>query len=193
MEGPVTHVRRETAGGFAVRFFHTAALVYAGVVLLTWLLTRLLPAPEPGPEMRLPWAFGISTVLLFATSVMQQRALAAVRIERQRPFRRRLRAALVVGCLFIAVQGYGLWWLLRSQERTAEAASTGAAVFAFALAFLHAMHVTVATLFLVYVVLKSHADRYDHEYHWGVTFCAWFWHGLGAVWMAILAVFVIAS
>jgi heme/copper-type cytochrome/quinol oxidase subunit 3 len=193
MEGPLTHSRRETASGFAVRFFHTAALLYAAVVLLTWLLTRLLPAPVPGPTLRLPWAFLVSTALLLATSILQERALAAVRLERQRPFRRRLLAALGTGCLFIVFQGYGLWWLLRSQERTAAAASTGAAVFAFALAFLHAMHVSVAALFLVYVVLKSHVDRYDHEYHWGVVACAWLWHGLGIVWLAILAVFVIAS
>ena len=51
----------------------------------------------------------------------------------------------------------------------------------------------VATLFLSLVAVRTFADRYDHEYYWGVSVVAWFWHALGIVWLAILAVFAIAA
>jgi cytochrome c oxidase subunit III len=47
-------------------------------------------------------------------------------------------------------------------------------------------------LFLVFVTVQGFADRYDHEYYWGVLVCACFWHALGIVWLAILFVLVIA-
>jgi len=51
----------------------------------------------------------------------------------------------------------------------------------------------VALLFLVFIYLRALADRYDHEYSWGVTFCGWFWHGLGIIWITIVAVFMVAG
>jgi len=45
----------------------------------------------------------------------------------------------------------------------------------------------------VYVTVQALADRYDHEYYWGVTLCAWFWHALGLVWCVILATMGIAT
>ena len=61
------------------------------------------------------------------------------------------------------------------------------------LAALHGMHFVVAVLFLSYVTVRALADRYDHEYYWGVSVAAWFWHALGVVWIGILAVFAIAA
>ena len=69
---------------------------------------------------------------------------------------------------------------------------TGAHVFAFVFVALHAMHFVVALWFLTFVTLKARYERYDHEYYWGVTVCTWFWHALGLVWLAILAVFAVA-
>jgi len=123
---------------------------------------------------------------------MQHRAVGAVRREKQRRFRRRLLIALIAGVGFVAVQSYGLWCLFGSQPRTAEAASTGPQAFVFVLTVLHGMHVSIALMFLTFVYLKSLINRYDHEYHWGVTFCGWFWHALGMVWLAIVFVFLIA-
>jgi heme/copper-type cytochrome/quinol oxidase subunit 3 len=45
---------------------------------------------------------------------------------------------------------------------------------------------------LLWVTLSAFADRYDHEYCWGVSFAAWCWHVLGVVWLAILFVFAMA-
>jgi heme/copper-type cytochrome/quinol oxidase subunit 3 len=58
---------------------------------------------------------------------------------------------------------------------------------------MHGVHFIVALLFVAFVFLQGLANRYDHEYSWGVTFCAWFWHALGIIWLVIVAGFVIAA
>ena len=97
-----------------------------------------------------------------------------------------------MGSLFLGVQSFGLWTLM-PHDRTAQTAQAGVTTFVLMLAALHALHFVVAVLFLSYVTVQALADRYDHEYHWGVTVCAWFWHALGVVWLAILLIFAIAA
>lgn len=175
----------------AVRFFATAS----GVVLLATTVALLLLAVfgiPNGPGRLFPAAMWGSTGLLFAGSYSLSRAVRYVRVEKQRPFRRWLLSGLAIAGLFVGVQAYALACML-PHDRTAQAASTGVTAFVLALTVMHAMHVIVASLFLSLVTVRTFADRYDHEYYWGVSICAWFWHALGIVWLAILAVFAIAA
>jgi cytochrome c oxidase subunit III len=193
MSNSLTNRHSETAGGFAVRFFHVLLLVFGVVAGLATALIYLLPVFQSTGGVSLPGAFWVSSGFLLASSVQQHRSVQAVRRERQRLFRRRLLLALIAGMGFVAVQSYGVWCLFQAQPRTAEAASTGPEAFVFVLTVLHGLHVSIAMMFLTFVCLKSRMDRYDHEYYWGVTFCAWFWHALGLVWLAIVFVFLIAT
>ncbi len=189
----LTNRHSETAGGFALRFFHVLVLVFGIAVGLATALIYLLPIFRATGRVSLPWPFWISSGFLFTSSLMQHRAIHAVRWERQAQFRKRLLFALIAGVGFVSVQAFGLWGLLQMQPRTTEAASTGPEAFVFVLAVLHGLHVSLAMMLLTYVSLKSRIDRYDHEYYWGVTFCSWFWHALGIVWLAIVFVFLIAT
>ncbi|GAB4135604.1 MAG: cytochrome c oxidase subunit 3 [Planctomycetaceae bacterium] len=177
-----------TQGRFAVWFFQAGLVAVASSMFLSWALLRWLP-PQPNDSLALPSAFLVTTVLLIAISVFLHGALQNVRLEKQRRFRSQMRMALLLGVMFIGVQGYGIVDLL--QENSPETASTSSLGFVAVFTALHILHVSVALLFLVYVTLKSHLDRYDHEYYWGVTVCAYFWHALGVVWLCILAVFAI--
>lgn len=193
MMDSIANRHSETAGGFALRFFHVLVLVFGVAVGLATALIYLLPIFRATESISLPWPFWISSGFLFTSSFFQHRAIQAVRRERQAQFRKRLLFALLAGVGFVAVQAFGLWGWLQMQARTAEAASTGPEAFVFVLAVLHGLHVSLAIMLLTYVYLKSLADRYDHEYYWGATFCAWFWHALGIVWAAIVFVFLIAT
>ena len=104
--------------------------------------------------------------------------------------RRWLIFAIVAGVLFVVTQTYALTCLIRQQKHEDE--SSSAALFVAVVAMMHAMHFVIALLFLSHVTVQALADRYDHEYYWGVTVMAWFWHGLGIVWLAILVVMAIA-
>jgi cytochrome c oxidase subunit 3 len=142
-------------------------------------------------EFWFPPAFAFSSVLLLSGSIALSRAVWSVRQEKQSSFRLWLRVALVTGTLFMGVQGYGLWTLLPA-ERAAEQASLGVTPFVLMLSALHALHLSVAVLFLAFVATRAQADRYDHEYYWGASICAYFWHALGIAWLFILAIFAIA-
>ena len=182
----VSHPRRGQ-GVFALRFI--AAAIIAGAIsgILGFLLTRLYPAAVAARAVRFPAPFWVSTVLLAAGSLMLHRACGYVRVERQRPFRRCLFAALITGTAFVGVQSCGLWRLLAS--RSPGATASGGEEFVFVMTTLHCAHFTLAQLMLVFVVLRARADAYDHEGYWGVVVCAWFWHFLGGVWGVLLATF----
>lgn len=176
---------------FAVRFFLLSIAAFALAGTVARLLIRLAKPPLPADDIVFPPAFWISTVLLAVGSAALHLSVRRVRVERQASFRRCLIIALGAGTLFVGVQGYGLWYLVQNQNPSTVATGTNA--FLVVLASLHGLHFTVALLFLVWVTLHAFSDRYDHEYYFGVTVCAYFWHFLGAVWLAILGVFAIAS
>ncbi len=178
---------------FAHRFFLVSLAVFSIAGGLAYVLIHLSRSPVTDTAaLVLPPAFWLSTLLLIAGSAALHHSLRLVRVEKQRPFRRFLLIALAAETLFVSVQSYGLWCLLQNQRVSSEA-STGVHAFVFVFAVLHALHVTVSLLFLVFVTLRGFANRYDHEYYWGVTVCAFFWHFLGAVWICILGVFAVAS
>lgn len=186
---PETGTRAWTRDRIARWFFVLGIATTSAAGLVAVGLMRTL-GRSGDPVFRFPIAFGVSTLLLVLGSVTIGSARRAVRWERQALFRRRLLQSVAVGAMFMGVQTYALWTIL-PVERSDSAASTGVAPFVLMLAALHGLHFLVATLFVSYVTVQAHAGRYDHEYHWGVTVCAGFWHALGIVWGAILAVYAI--
>jgi len=182
--------RPAPASRLVVRFIVVSAGVYATALGLAVSLIQLFPPTAAPGRVVFPPAFWLTTFLIVLGSACLQRAVRCVRAEKQRPFRHSLLAALAAGTIFVGVQTYGLQSLIRNQ--LPDEVQTGANAFITMLAILHAMHFSLALMFLVWVTLNALADKYDHEYSWGVTLCAWFWHGLGIVWACILVVFAIA-
>lgn len=189
---------REQPNRLAIHFFLLAAIVFGFACLGGWALIEFSRSTTPD-AFHIPPVFWLSTISLLTGSIALERASLFVSREQQKPFRSHLILALITGAFFVAMQIYGMWVLLRSQETefavaTAEAAvALGVKPYVFVAAFLHAMHFFLALLFLVYVTLNGISGRYDHEYYWGVRVCAWFWHGLGVVWLMILIVFAIVT
>ena len=176
---------------FARRFFWLTLAIFSISFAVARLLVLCYAGRAPQSWGHFPPAFGVSSVLLLIGTIALQFALQSVRVERPVSFRRALLIALVAGTLFVGIQSFGLWCLIRQQRP--EDVSTGVNAFIVMLAALHGLHFIVAVMFLTYVTIKGFAARYDHEYFWGVRVCAWFWHALGVIWLAILAVFLITA
>ena len=174
---------------YALKFFFLAAALMSVALGLAKLLITFLPAEVGLTSWRTVVAFVVSTSFLFCGSGFLCRALIAVRRERQRPFRRWVCMALGAGIAFVGVQSYALASLLRQRDtgEFSEETLTFIALFAT----LHAIHFVIAFLCLTYVAVQAFADRYDHEYYWGITYCSWFWHALVIVWIAILFVMIL--
>jgi cytochrome c oxidase subunit 3 len=175
----------------ALRFIFVSVAVYCTAGTLAFVLIHFAPSTAVSGQVVFPKVFWFTSLLLALNSGLLQQSVHFVRRERQRPFRRSLVGALAAGTLFVGFQSYGLKSLMVNQ--VADEASTGANAFIAIMVSLHAMHLSLALLFLIWVTLSALDDRYDHEYFWGVRVCTWFWHGLGIVWMCILMVFVIAT
>ncbi len=187
MFDPSLHTRR--AAAWFVLVAVTAGCLAAGLALA---LVRLFPFPNPRPDLPiLPLPFLLSTLLLAVTSGTLERAVWLVRNERQSALRKALSGALASGICFTSVQAWGLSALRLSPDPADDAAGVNAFLFVFAA--LHAVHVLVALLCLAFVLVRTFSLRYDHEYYWGIRFCAWFWHALGALWMVILGAFGLAA
>jgi len=175
------------------RRFFLATILQAALVLVTALLLgAVFGRQPPADRLRLPWAFLLSTVLLGVGSWQLELARMHVRREKQVEFRRSLLQALISAMAFVSVQGYGLWAIDKGGN-SPEEAQLGVHGFVIMFTVLHAMHFLVAQSILLWVTLSAFADRYDHEYSWGVTFAAGFWHILGVVWVCILFVFTTAN
>ena len=175
---------------FALRLILTNAAVLLLVVGVTSVLTWYFP-PTTRADSRFPAAFAASTAALWLGSWSLSRSVFFVRRERQQEFRRHLRWSLLFGCLFIAIQGWALQWLFSTQDPSQ--VQTGDRAFVGVAAAIHVLHVFVALFFLTFVLLQAHIDRYDHEYFWGVSACAWFWHGLGLIWLVVLTIIAISG
>ncbi len=178
---------------FALRFFALSVLLFGSAGLITFSLSRLVAPPRAPGQFVIPAAFALSTTFLILCSVAQALGLSAVRRERQHEFRRDMVWALAFGAAFVGVQVFGMWCIvqnLRAQQNAGEA-QLGATALVMGAAAMHALHVVVALLVLAYVTLRGFAERYDHEYSFGVWGCSWVWHGLGIMWIFILGAYII--
>lgn len=181
----------EPRSAYALQFFLLASSLLATAGVSAYLLVNNLPYDPNALPNRFSIAFAFSTCLLFLGSGCLHLAVMAVRRERQQRFRRWLRAALGMGTLFVVSQTYALTCLMRQQPP--DEVETGAAAMVAVFGTLHGMHFVIALLFLSHVAVQAFADRYDHEYYFGVMICAWFWHALGIAWLAILGAMFIAK
>ena len=175
----------------ARRFFMaTAVKAGFGAAIAATLILLQNPSP-PSDRLELPAAFQFGTAALILGSWFLHTAVGHVRHERQKDFRRSLLMALSFAVLFVGVQSAGLWSFSNGVVNYRQT-QTNVHGFVFMFTALHAMHFLVAQSVLLWITLCAFANRYDHEYYWGVVFAAWCWHALGIVWIAILCVFAIA-
>lgn len=180
----------ESPSNLALVFFALSLLVLGFSGAVTWALISTSQFVGAADRLVFPPAFILSTVCLGFGSWHLEAACRWVRIERQRQFRQNLLRALAYGLAFVSTQSYGLWCFLAQREI---ASLIGVRGGAFAFVVMHGVHFVVALLFVLFVLLRALANRYDHEYSWGVVFCAWFWHALGVLWLIILGALLLAS
>lgn len=175
----------------ALHFFALAVGSLTTAALMTWSLSSWFGKLTEKPEVIFPPAFLVSTALVGFGSFALTAALQYVRRERQREFRFWLLLSLLTGTLFMGVQGFALWSIF-PEIRTRDSATVDSLAFILCLTALHCLHLLIGTLFVAFIISRSWANRYDHEYYWGVRICVWFWHFLFIVWLAIMAIISIA-
>ena len=162
-------------------------LFLAGIV--GYLVVRLKATAWPPPGMpRLPAGLWIATPILLAGSVTIHRALRLIRAGERAASARWVGATLALAVLFLAVQSWNWWGLIRVRL------TAGSNLYAFTffmLTGLHAAHVIGGIVLLTVVFVRSLRGLYGSGHHPGVTYSAMYWHFLDAIWLLLFAVMVV--
>lgn len=160
--------------------------------LLTYAMVRLNNPASGNNPIVIPTAFWWSTVLLLLISWCLQRSSWLVHRQKTTQSLRQLIYGLLFAAAFVFVQWLGLEQLLQMHYQLHQQSATSHGVFFF-IAVLHAIHVFAGIIYIAYVLIQSFRNRYDHERHWAIDHCAWYWHFLDVVWFAMLGTFYLVG
>jgi cytochrome c oxidase subunit III len=164
-----------------------AVLFFSAILAMLLVRSSDLRATPPLP-VQVPSALWSSVLFLAAISLGLDRAVAAVRRERQTLFRLAMVGVWLAVIAFLWLQFAGLSALLErhNQSPARDPRSYG---LVYALVMLHAVHVVGGLPPLAIVTWRGFRGRYDHEWNTGPRACAIYWHFLGLVWLALLGTF----
>lgn len=188
---PMQSERYRARFGFLL-FMGTLTVFFLAGMVGYLLIYYLNPGDRTTAEYGVPVSLWISTLFMFGVGYSLHRAIAAVRIERQKPFRRWLYVAGGLALIFLAFQSWGLHRLL-AQHQAFQNENVKLYGLMFALALIHALHVVGGMATLAVVTNRARFDVYDHEHFVGVTLCADYWHFLDAVWIVMLLTFALTG
>ena len=169
-------------------FLATLTVLFLAAIV-GYLIVRLKATAWPPPGMpRLPAGMWLATMVLVAGSVTIERARRAMRRGERTPCARWLQATLALSVVFLSVQLWNWWGLIR--VRVTAASNLYAFTF-FMLTGLHAAHVVGGIVLLVVVSVRCRRGHYGSDHHGGVTYAAMYWHFLDAIWLLLFAVLVV--
>jgi cytochrome c oxidase subunit 3 len=169
-------------------FFFASMLLY-----LVYVLLRLPAGAGSGmvERLTLPRGFATSTVALVGISIALHQAAGAARSDQWAMLLWSVVGAIILALVFFGVQTHAMQQLL-TRSRSADSVVHTAYPFTLFLALVHALHVVGGMVGLIWVLVNTLRKKYDHERHWGVQFCALYWHFLDAVWLVMISCFCLA-
>jgi cytochrome c oxidase subunit 3 len=136
------------------------------------------PDGHERPELILP---GLNTLLLLSSSVTMQWAVRAIGRGEVATMRRALRVTLLLGSIFIVVQGY---------EFATNGFGLDAGVFGstfYTLTGFHGAHVLAGLGFMAIVALRARRGLISAEHHTAVEAASYYWHFVDAVWVVLFS------
>jgi cytochrome c oxidase subunit 3 len=136
------------------------------------------PNGQERPELLLP---GLNTLLLLSSSVTMQLAVRAIGRGEVATMRRWLRATLLLGSIFVLVQGY---------EFATNGFGLDAGVFGstfYTLTGFHGAHVLAGLGFMAIVATRARRGLISAEHHTAVEAASYYWHFVDAVWVVLFS------
>lgn len=152
--------------------------------LAAYFLARINNPYWSNVSFGLPWGLAVATGFLALVSWQLERALNAIRHNRQQGLLLHLKLASAAAVAFLATQGLN-WFDL--QAPSSSQASHVLAMFSFyMLTGLHALHVLGGLVPLGLVAHHAHHREYSSSRYEGIRLLTQYWHFLGAVWLVLL-------
>lgn len=148
--------------------------------ILFWLRSGLVADWPPPDQPRLPIGItGVNTLFLLVSGYTMHRAYRAVKQNLTAQLTRWLMGTCVLGVVFLTVQGFE--WIRLIHFGLSMTSSLYGAMF-YTIIGLHAIHVLVTVLVLLYLWVKSSSGVYTSERHTGVVLGYMFWLFVVLIW-----------
>ena len=148
--------------------------------ILFWLRSGLVGDWPPPDQPRLPLGItGINTIFLLVSGYTMHRAYRAVKQNLTPQLTRWLMITCVLGVVFLTVQGFE--WIRLIRFGLSMTSSLYGAMF-YTIIGLHAVHVLVTVLVLLYLWVRSSSGIYTAEKHIGVVLGYMFWLFVVLIW-----------
>lgn len=184
---PARPVQSETQPGMPMEilgmylFIASELIIFITLLfIMFWLRSGLVADWPPPDQPRLPIGItGINTVFLLVSGYTMRRAYLAVKQSASRQLTRWLMVTCVLGVVFLTVQGFE--WIRLISFGLSMTSSLYGAMF-YSIIGLHAVHVLVTVLVLLYLWVKSSSGVYTSEKHTGVVLGYMFWLFVVLIW-----------
>ncbi|ABS27060.1 cytochrome c oxidase subunit 3 [Anaeromyxobacter sp. Fw109-5] len=163
--------------GMAV-FLGSWAMLFVALFFAYAFLRARAPSWPPLDAPPLPRLLpGLNTLVIAASSAAVVRATRSQELRRPRGVTAALAAAVVLGAIFLLVQGVvwsGLW-----RQGLVPAGGPYPSVF-YAFTAFHALHVVVGLAALAWLAVRARAG--GESLRTDVRLWGWYWHFVGVVW-----------
>ncbi len=165
----------------------------SSVLLFTILLVAyIIRRTGPGwAEIKLPTVFLISTVVILLSSLTLNNANQAFRHERFQSYRTNLSTTLVLGLLFIILQGWGWRQMIRAGVGLEGNPAGG---FVYIISGIHLLHILIGLIFIVIALVEALRRRpYVESFVYSVNppnqlkirLITLYWHFVDILWIGL--------
>ncbi len=129
----------------------------------------------------------INTLILLTSGVTITWAHWALKLNKRKQLIIGLFLTVALGTLFLCLQGYEYHEAYTEMGLTLDAGIYGTTFFM--LTGFHGLHVTIGTIMLIVILIRSAKGHFTPERHFAFEGVAWYWHFVDVVWL-FLFVFV---
>ena len=123
----------------------------------------------------------IATTILILSSFTMQFAVAAIRMGDRRSMMRLLQITLVMGAIFLGMQGYDYATLGFSIHDTVYGTTF------FTMTGFHGAHVAGGLVFIYLMIARGWGGQLTKENHYALEGCAIYWHFVDIVWVGLFS------
>jgi cytochrome c oxidase subunit 3 len=166
-----------------VLFIGTETMLFAallgGFVVFRMASRVWPPTGQPYLPVAITW---MNTAVLLTSAWTLHQGVRAVRAGGVRSLRTNLLVTVLLGMVFLLVQGFE--WIRLIGHGLTLSSSTYGATFYVLIGF-HGLHVLGAVVWLMVAYFLAGRGRYGREHHLGVELCSLYWYFVCALWVVL--------
>ncbi len=129
----------------------------------------------------------INTVVLLTSGITVTWAHWALKLNKRKQLVIGLLFTVLLGVIFLGLQSHEYYEAYTKMNLTLDAGIYGTTFFM--LTGFHGLHVTIGTIMLIVILLRSIKGHFTPERHFAFEAVAWYWHFVDVVWL-FLFIFV---